>query len=72
MMRSAVRWSGVLAAGIVLALVANPVWSQSVTTGSVTGIVLLPDGTPSPGVAVSFRCGGRGAGRSLEIPVHRP
>ena len=30
----------------------NPVWSQAVSTGTVTGNVMLPDGTPSPGTIV--------------------
>jgi outer membrane receptor protein involved in Fe transport len=40
--------------GLVLLLGANPGWSQAVSTGSVTGNVILPDGTPSPGVTVTL------------------
>jgi hypothetical protein len=32
----------------------NPAWSQAVNTGTVTGSVILPDGTPSPGVTVTL------------------
>jgi outer membrane receptor protein involved in Fe transport len=38
----------------VLLLGTSPAWSQSLTTGTVSGIVLLPDGTPSPGVSVTL------------------
>jgi len=52
-MRSkAVLWSGVFVLGLVLLLGTNPVWSQAVSTGTVTGNVMLPDGTPSPGTTV--------------------
>jgi outer membrane receptor protein involved in Fe transport len=30
----------------------NPAWPQAVYTGTVTGTVMLPDGTPSPGATV--------------------
>ncbi len=32
----------------------DPAWSQAVTTGSVTGSVILPDGTPTPGATVTL------------------
>ena len=40
------------AVGLVLMLGASPAWSQAVHTGTVTGTVMLPDGTPSPGATV--------------------
>jgi outer membrane receptor protein involved in Fe transport len=40
--------------GLVLLLGTNPVWSQSVNAGTVTGTVILPDGTPTPGASVSL------------------
>jgi outer membrane receptor protein involved in Fe transport len=38
--------------GLVLLLGASPAWSQAVHTGTVTGTVILQDGTPSPGATV--------------------
>ena len=48
----AVRWSGVFVLGLVLLLGTSPAWSQAVHTGTVTGNVVLQDGTPGPGVTV--------------------
>jgi len=54
MNRRAVRWSGVFVLGLVVLLGTSPAWSQAVNTGTVTGSVMLPDGTPSPGATVSL------------------
>ena len=52
-MRSrAVLWSGAFVVGLVLAFGTSPAWSQSVNYGTVTGNVMLPDGTPGPGATV--------------------
>ena len=47
-----VLWSGAFVLGSVLLLGTNPVWSQAVNTGTVSGSVMLPDGSVSPGAAV--------------------
>ncbi len=54
MTRNYFRWPGVLILGAVLLLATNMVSAQAVSTGSVTGSVMLPDGTPSPGVTISL------------------
>ncbi len=52
-MRSrAVLWSGAFVLGLVVLFGANPAWSQAVNSGTVTGSVMLPDGTPGPGATV--------------------
>jgi len=52
-MRSrAVLLSGALVIGLAMMFGTNPAWSQSVNYGTVTGSVILPDGTPSPGATV--------------------
>jgi outer membrane receptor protein involved in Fe transport len=38
----------------VLLLGANPAWPQAVNTGTVSGSVILPDGMPTPGAAVTL------------------
>jgi outer membrane receptor protein involved in Fe transport len=54
MNRRTFAWPGVLILGAVLLLATNMVSAQSVSTGTVTGSVMLPDGTPSPGATVSL------------------
>jgi hypothetical protein len=54
MNRRVVLWSGAFVVGLVLLLGTSPAWSQSVNYGTVTGSVVLPDGTTSPGVTVSL------------------
>ncbi len=48
------RWPGVFVLGLVILLGASMASAQAVSTGSVTGSVILPDGTPSPGATVSL------------------
>jgi outer membrane receptor protein involved in Fe transport len=55
MNRRQVRWSGVVALGLMVMLGSSMVWAQAVNTGTVTGTVFLPDGTPSPGATVVLK-----------------
>ncbi len=48
------RWPGVFILGLVLLLGASMASAQAVNVGSVTGSVILPDGTPSPGATVAL------------------
>ena len=49
---TAIRWSGVFVLGLIVLLGTSPAWSQAVHKGTVTGTVVLPDGTRSPGAIV--------------------
>jgi len=46
------RWPGVFILGLVILLGASMTSAQAVSSGTVTGSVMLPDGTPSPGSTV--------------------
>jgi hypothetical protein len=46
------RWPGVFILGFVVLLGASMASAQAVSSGTVTGSVILPDGTPSPGATV--------------------
>jgi outer membrane receptor protein involved in Fe transport len=54
MNRSSIRWPAIFVFGLVLMLGATTASAQAVSTGSVTGNVMLPDGTPTPGATVSL------------------
>ena len=54
MTRSSLRWPGFFALGLILVLGAGMASAQSVSTGTITGSTLLPDGMASPGVTVAL------------------
>ncbi|MCJ7753308.1 MAG: TonB-dependent receptor, partial [Thermoanaerobaculales bacterium] len=67
MIRSTVRWSGVLVLGVVLLVGVSPAWPQSVSTGTVTGVVVMPDGTPGAGATVSLESPALMSGRLASV-----
>ncbi len=55
MIRSSLRWPGIFALGLIMVLGAGMASAQAVSTGTITGSTLLPDGTASPGVTVALQ-----------------